>query len=172
MSHNKLTDVESGAPTMPRNALFNKILLELCWWAVTAIVIWLILNPIYQSMREWPFWGWNVIFIVSVITLWRYILLFPHTLIAKKQIVKFILMVLMVPFTFKMIEGLHGFMTFIEEKTFESLTGHLPPRPRKSLERYIWVEMLFFGAGSILAGPAFAFRMLISVWRTRNQGSS
>jgi hypothetical protein len=37
------------------------------------------------------------------------------------------------------------------------------------MERYIWGEMLFFGAGSILAAVLFIRRMFRSVWTYRNR---
>ena len=62
-------------------------------------------------------------------------------------------------------------MVFIEEKTWEPLTGHLPLDDKKSIEHYMWTEMLFFGAGSIIAAPVFAIRMMLSIWRTHNRGT-
>ena len=76
-----------------------------------------------------------------------------------------------VAITFVLINGLNQFLTFIEEKTWEPLTGHLPVADRRSIENYIWSEMLFFGAGSCIAAPAFAARMMLSIWRTRNRGT-
>jgi hypothetical protein len=31
--------------------------------------------------------------------------------------------------------------------------------------------MIFFGAGSVICGPALALRLLISIWRTHNRGT-
>jgi len=122
-------------------------------------------------MHVWPFEWWNVIFVVVLMTLARYIFLLKHTFLAKNQVLKVVLILLMFPLTFALINGLHGFMNFIEEKTWDPLTGHLPLADKRAIEHYIWTEMLFFGAGSIIAAPVFAVRLLMSVWRTHNRGT-
>jgi len=147
------------------------LLLELVWWVVTTLVAWATQYPIHKAMYVWPFGWWNAIFVVALITLTRYIFLLEHTFLAKKQVLKVVLLVLMIPLTFVFVHGLHGFMNFIQEKTWDPLTGHLPPADKKAIEDYIWTEMLFFGAGSVIAAPVFAGRLMLSVWRTHNRGT-
>ncbi len=144
--------------------------LELVWWAVTAVVIFGVLYPIYKAMYSWPFVQWNILFMVVLITLSRYIFLMQHTFLAKRQVLKIALLLLMFPVTFALISGLNGFMTYIEEHTWESMTGHLPEGTRLSMESYIRTEMLFFGAGSIIVAPLFAISLMRSIWITRNRG--
>ncbi len=146
--------------------------LELVWWLLTAVVAWAVLWPIHKAMHVWPFERWNVIFIVALITLARYTFLLPHTFIARAQEVKVALFLLMFPLTFVLVEAVNGFMVYIEENTWDGLTGHLPLERKQSVEEYIWAEMLFFGVGSFIAAPVFAVRLLISVWRTRNRGTA
>lgn len=150
-----------------RNSLVLQ--LELVWWAVTALVVFAVLYPIHKAMYVWPFQGWNIVFIVALITLSRYIFLMPHTFIAKRQVLKIALLLLMFPVTFVLISGLNGFLTYVEDHTWESLTGHLPGQTRLSVESYIWGEMLFFGSGSIIAAPLFAARLMRSIWTLRNR---
>ena len=148
-----------------------KITLELIWWVVTAIVVWLVLRPINQAMHVWPFEFTNVLFVVVLLTLTRYIFLLKHTFISHQQILKIVLMFLMFPLTFLLVERVNEFLGFIEEQTWEPLTGHLPPMQQPVIEEYIWGQMLFFGVGSALAAPAFAIRMMLSIWRSRNRGT-
>lgn len=145
--------------------------LEVVWWVVTAVAVWAILYPIQKAMHVWPFKWSNVAFIVVLITLARYTFLLKHTFLAKKQVLKVVLLLLMIPLTFILVNGLNGFMVFIEEKTWEPLTGHLPLGEKLAIEHYIWTEMLYFGAGSIIAAPVFACRLMLSVWRTHNRGT-
>lgn len=146
------------------------ILLELVWWIVTALIVWAVLHPIYQVMYVWPFEVWNIIFIVTLVTLARYVFLLQHTWLAHLQEVKVVLIILMFPILFIYISGLNGFMNFIEEKTWDPITGHLPPLDRRSVEQYIWFEMLFFGAGSCMTIIVFMVRLFRSVWTLRNRG--
>jgi FlaA1/EpsC-like NDP-sugar epimerase len=148
-----------------------KVTLELLWWVVTVIMVWAVLRPIHKAMHLWPFEAWNVVFVVSLITLTRYIFLLRYTFIARQQVLKIALMLLMFPLTFKFIEGVNAFLTYIEEKTWEPLIGHLPLAQQAPIQEYIWGEMLFFGVGSTIAAPVFAGRMMLSIWRTRNRGT-
>jgi hypothetical protein len=145
--------------------------LELLWWVLTALIVWAVLFPIHKAMRVWPFEGWNIAFVVVVVTFTRYIFLLKHTFLARLQEVKVALIILMFPFTFFLIEAVNGFMVYIEENTWEDLTGHLPLADKHAIEGYIWTEMLFFGVGSFIAAPALAVRLMLSVWRTRNRGT-
>lgn len=147
------------------------LLLEIVWWIATAFIVWAILYPIHKAMYVWPFELWNVIFVVVLITLARYIFLLKHTFLAKQQVIKVALLLLMFPLTFTLVNELNAFMVFIEEKTWDPLTGHLPPADKKAIEDYIWTQMLFFGAGSIIAAPVFAGRLMMSIWRTHNRGT-
>ncbi len=147
------------------------ISLELIWWVLTALVVWAVLYPINKAMQVWPFQGWNIAFVVILITLTRYIFLLKHTLLAWQQEVKIGLLLLMFPLTFMAIDAVNGFMVYIEENTWETLTGHLPTAEKRGIESYMWAEMLFFGVGSCIAAPAFAVRLFISIWRTRNRGT-
>lgn len=145
--------------------------LELIWWVVTAVVVLAVLYPIHKAMYVWPYEAWNIAFMVVLITLARYLFLLPHTFLAKQQEVKVALLILMFPLTFIMVDALNGFMVYIEENTWDPLTGHLPLAEKNSIEQYIWTQMLFFGMGSCLTPPAFAARLMLSIWRTRNRGT-
>jgi FlaA1/EpsC-like NDP-sugar epimerase len=147
------------------------LVLEMLWWVVTAIVVLAVLYPIQKAMHVWPFQTWNIVFVITLVTLTRYIFLLPHTFLAKRQEIKVGLIIAVFPFLFYLIGGLSGFMTYVEEHTFEQLTGHLPAADKKSIENYLWNEMLFFGAGSIIAAPVLAGRLFLSIWRLRNRGT-
>lgn len=147
------------------------LVLELLWCVITAIVVLAVLYPIQKAMHVWPFQTWNIVFVITLVTLTRYIFLLPHTFLAKRQEVKVGLIIAVFPFLFYLIGGLNGFMTYIEENSFEALTGHLPAANKKSIEDYLWNEMLFFGAGSIIATLVLAGRLFLSIWRLRNRGT-
>lgn len=154
---------------MNRNNLL--IQFELMWWAATVLVVFAVLYPAHKAMLVWPFERWNIIFVVTLITFVRYIFLLKHTFLAQRQLFKAVLIVLMVPGTFLLIGGLNEFMSWIEDHTWEPLTGHLPLSEKRGTENYLWGEMLFFGAGSIIAAIAFAGRLLWSIWLTHNRNS-
>jgi hypothetical protein len=143
--------------------------MELLWWVVTGVVAAAVLYPIHQAMHTWLFEVSNIIFIVVLITLARHIFLLEHTFLGDQQEIKVAALIAMFPLIFMLIGDLNTFMVYIEEKTWEPFTGHLPTAQRINMERYIWGEMLFFGAGSILAAVLFIRRMFRSVWTYRNR---
>jgi hypothetical protein len=145
--------------------------LELLWWVITAGIVLIVLYPIHKAMNVWTFERYNIFFVVTLVTVTRYTFLLKHTLIAKRQVFKIVIMLAMFPLVFMLVDNLHNFMVSIENYTWDPLTGHLPPAQKKSIESYLWVEMLFFGAGSIFAAPVLAVRLFMSVWRTRNYGT-
>jgi len=147
------------------------ILLELIWWTATAIAAFALVYPIRQALPVWPFQPWNVAFIMVLITFTRYIFLLQYTFLAKRQVLKVVLILLLLPVTFMLISGLYGFMNYIEEKSWEPLTSNLPAEQKRAIESYIWGTMIFFGAGSVIAAPVLAGRLFLSVWRTRNRGT-
>ena len=176
MAVQELDSTANSLPLAGKNKFMQKqqgvrILLEFTWWIITAVVVWAVLAPINKAMYEWPFCTWNIIFIVALVTFTRYIFLLEHTFLAKQQILKIVLLLLMFPATFMFINGISDFMVFIEEKTWDPMTGHLPASEKLSTEQYIWNEMLFFGVGSVVTAPIFAVRMMLSIWRTRNRGT-
>ncbi|MDX2280508.1 MAG: hypothetical protein NW218_13045 [Saprospiraceae bacterium] len=145
--------------------------LELLWWVITAGIVLIVLYPIHKAMHVWTFERMNIFFVVTLVTVTRYIFLLKHTLIAKRQVFKIVIMLAMFPLVFMLVDYLHNFMVSIENYTWDPITGHLPAAQKKSIESYLWVEMLFFGAGSIFAAPVLAVRLFMSVWRTRNYGT-
>jgi FlaA1/EpsC-like NDP-sugar epimerase len=145
--------------------------LEAVWWIATAVLIAIVLYPIGQSVKGWPFQISNIVFIVVLVTLTRYIFLLKHTFLAYQQYLKAALIILCIPLAFMLIGNLNGFLVWIEENTWEPLLGHLPLEQQRSMEIYAWNEMLFFGAGSIIATAAFAIRLFMSIWRVHNRGT-
>lgn len=142
------------------------------WWILTAVVVYVVLYPIHKAMYVWPFQGWNIAFIIVLLTFSRYIFLMKHTFLAQRQTLKVVFILLMFPLTFAMINGLNIFLTYVEDNTWDTLTGHLPADEKRSIEEYLWNEMVFFGAGSVIVGPVIAVRLFLSVWRTHNRGTS
>lgn len=155
-----------------QNRTLLLVFLEILWWVITAVVVWIVLAPIYKAMYVWPFRNLNITYIIILITLVRYTFLLQHTFLAKQQILKIVLMLAMFPVTFMLVDKLNGFMTFVDDHSWDMITGHLPGLQKAEIEHYLWNEMLFFGVGSVIAAPVFAVRMMISIWRTRNLGTT
>jgi len=144
--------------------------LELLWVLITALVVVLVLLPVFRSAATFPFYFLNIVYIVALINCTRYIFLLPLTPIAKKETWKIILVFLCLPAIFFMVQELNLFQAFLDERGIEALVGEqLPFDRRNALGRYIHNEIMLFGVGSIISTVILPFRLLISVWRGRNK---
>jgi hypothetical protein len=142
--------------------------IEFLWWAITAVVTLAVLWPIWSAGIAWKFQTSNILFIVTLITFARHIFTLEYSLIAKKQVLKAGIMIAMVPYVFLLVSHLNGFQVYVEEHVWEELTSHLDYASRKPIESYMWNEMLFFGAGSILSAIVLAVRLFRSIWKQYN----
>lgn len=152
-----------------RNSLHLR--LELLWWLVTALVVVGVLYPIYKINADYPFLFINAIFIVSLITLGRYILLLRHTFLAYRQWLKVIVAVLCIPLFLFLMKELNIFRAVANELGLEEMFSHLSMAGQTNMSKYVRSEMLFFGTGSIIGAALMAVRMVISFWRTHNRGT-
>lgn len=145
--------------------------LEILWWGVTALVVGAVLYPVWTETSGYPFYAMNIVFVVAMITLTRYIFLLKHTFIAHWLLVKIALIFVSIPVVFLLVQELNYFQTYIDENGFDPFIREVVTSNQRSLARYIQSQMLFFGVGSIIAGFTFPMRMLISVWRQYNKGT-
>lgn len=149
----------------------QKHFLELIWWAITILITVAVLFPIYSSLPSYPF-GWiNIIYIITFITVSRYIFLLQHTFLAHKEYPKVILVFLCIPAVFLLVQELNLFQTYIDQEGVDALVGSLPYAKRESMLAYIRNQMFFFGMGSIVSCVLFPFRLILSIWRGRNRGT-
>lgn len=149
----------------------QKLLLELIWWVITALIVVLVMYPIWTNVVDYPVYWQNVMFIVVFITLTRYIFLLKFTFLAKIQWLKVLFVLMAVPCIFLMIEQHNGFQTNLDNIGPEYVTSGVDYDKVMSLATYIKSEFTFFAVGSIIASVAFPLRMIISVWRLKNKGT-
>jgi len=149
----------------------QKYYLELIWWIITIIAAIVVLFPIYSTLDDYRF-GWiNLVYILTFITVSRYIFLLKYTFLARIEYLKIVLIFLCIPAVFLLIQELNLFQTYIDKQGVDALVGELPYGKRESMLAYIRNEMFFFGTGSIVSCIIFPFRLIISIWRGRNRGT-
>ncbi|MBI1224621.1 MAG: hypothetical protein GC192_05245 [Bacteroidetes bacterium] len=148
------------------------IKLELVWWAITAILLMAVILPIYVANKNFPYLIPNIIFVLTFITLSRYIFMLRYTPIRYAQWLKVLLLICCIPLVIYMIQELHAFTRFADEIGVQALFSELVEKSQDKLVEYTKAEMLFFGVGGILATVIFPFRMIISFWRTHNLGTT
>lgn len=146
------------------------IRLEVIFWILTALVAFGVIYPIVSRVAYYPFLQTNIIYIVTFITVTRYLFLLRFTFLARRQVLKTALVFVFVILIFYLVQELNYFQTFIDEQGMAAIVGNLPYERQDDMGRYIHSQMLLFGVGSIISSVLFPFRLIISVWRTRNLG--
>ena len=146
-----------------------KIILELCWWIFTAIVVYLLLHPITEKIYQYPFLWINAAFIIFFITFTRYIFLLKYTWVANIEWAKLVFILAGMGIVYILMNGFSDVRTYMSENGLTKFMNHLPPDDRSKLGSYIGNQLLFFGVGSTISAIALIFRLIISVWRGRNQ---
>lgn len=144
--------------------------LELLWWLFTAIIITLVMLPIYFNVPAFPFWKENTLMIILFITFSRYFFLLPLTFIARMKWIKVAIIAVTVLFVGIMSTTISDIRNFMDEQGLQTLVDHLHVTRQTSMMRYIKNELVFFGVGSIITGILLAMRMIVSLWRMRNSG--
>lgn len=145
--------------------------LEAVFWLVTAVLTIAVMLPILSNAPDFPFMMYNIIAVAMFFTLARYIFLLRLTPIARLTPAKIILTFLAIGIFFYLLDGLSAFQNTLDEEGTYSMVSHLNVDKQIPLSKYIRSEMIFFGTGAIIATFLLPFRMVISVWRTRNRNT-
>lgn len=145
--------------------------LELVWLLFTLLVFLIVAAPVYLKIPGFPFYPVNFVFVAVFITATRYIFLLSSTFLARQQVLKIFFFFVSIPLVFYLVGEIHGFQTFLDEEGLQSIMPNLSLQEGLQMAGYVRAEFLFFGVGSVIAVVAFAFRMLISVWRLHNRGT-
>lgn len=146
-------------------------LMELIWWIMTALVVVVILFPVFENVPEYPFWTYNILYITLFITYTRYIFHLKHTWLARLFWLKIIFIFTSIPVTFLLIEGINSFQVYLDEVGINDFLGHLSNVQQQSLATYIRTEMIFFGTAAVIGSILWPIRLIISIWRVRNRGT-
>lgn len=152
---------------MPLNRMLQ---LELLWWVLSLAVTALIMLPIAIYTQGYPFWVPNVVYILTFLTFTRYLFLLRFSFFAHLTWFKLLLLFACIPIAFFLIQELNTFQVFVDYNETEDLVGLLPYATMESMRAYIYNEYLLFGVGSIICTVLLPFRLVISIWRSRNTG--
>jgi hypothetical protein len=146
--------------------------LELVFWVITAVITLGVLRPILVNFNDFPFLWQNVLIIAVAINYTRYTFLWRHTIFAKSNIIRALFLLATIPLVFFMIQNLNGFQIYLDDGGYETfmdlLKNPLADERKKGLLQYIRSEFVFFSVAAISAGVVMPIRIVISIWRTRN----
>jgi len=150
----------------------KKIVLEIIWWLATAVILMLILLPIYTEVgAKYDFYASNIFFIVLFVTFTRWIFLTKHTFFADNKTLKLIFIFLPIPLFFYAMDSLYDFQDYMDQDNYIQMLNHLTPDAAMDMFKYIKYQYLFFGTGSIFVIFLMPIRMIVSIWRKMNRGT-
>jgi hypothetical protein len=136
---------------------------------MTAVVVVVVMYPIWTQFPEYKFNGTNIVYIACFLTFARYTFLLRYSFLAQAQNVKigFILLTLII--ILGLITQIQDFNVWIDAGDPERLMPLVPISKRDGLLNYIKSEFLFFAVGAIVESVFLSGRLMQSVWRTRNK---
>ena len=143
--------------------------MELLFWAFTILIALAFSYPIYRTGAPFPFYMMLFLFIITFITLTRYLFLLKFTFLAYQKWIKGIIVFLMIPLASYLINELNMFQTFIDEEGLDQFFRFMPLLERIELTNYIRNVIIFFGTASIIVTILFPFRLILSIWRNMNK---
>ena len=94
----------------------GKIMMEVIWWLITAIVVIMAAQPLWTSFVQYSFVYELIMFGVIFITYTRYLFFMKYTFLAKAQIIKFVFIFLSLPLAFYLIQVFFNYQDFLEKQ--------------------------------------------------------
>jgi glucan phosphoethanolaminetransferase (alkaline phosphatase superfamily) len=168
-TENRQPTTDNPPPMPSTHHLYQRF--ELLWWAITILATGAVLAPVIIEVKDYPLYLLNILFIITFLTLTRYIFLLHLTFLARRQRLKVALVFLCIPFIFYLVEQLNGFQDFLDTEGAIALVESLPAESQAGMAFYIQNQMLLFGVGSIISAVLFPLRLVVSVWRNYNKGT-
>lgn len=151
----------------------NKILLESIWWVVTAVIVTVVMYPIWTNFPAYKFNGVNIATIVLFVTFARYTFFLKYTFLATWQYAKIGFVLVTIAIVATLMTQIQSFNVWIDGGDPDILLESVGnAAKRESLLNYIKSEFLFFVVAAIISAVILAGRLLVSVWRLRNRGKA
>ena len=151
----------------------NKILLEIVWWIVTAVILTVVMFPIWKNFPDFKFNITNVVYVICFITFTRYTFLLKHTFLADWERGKIAFVLCVFALSGILMVQLQDFNVWYDNGDPDILLATVKKEGvRPSLLEYIKTEFVLFSVASIISAFVLAGRLLVSVWRLRNRGKA
>ncbi len=153
----------------------TKIMLELLWLLITAIVVILTVQPVWFNFELKHFLYELVLFQAIFITYTRYIFTLKNTFLAKAQKLKVVLLFLSIPLTFYLVQLFFNYQDFLDKQNegmqefAQYFVEDISNDTHYETLQYLTKVYLFFGFGAIISVIMSPFRLLVSFWRVFNK---
>lgn len=148
-----------------------KISFEILSLIAAAIIALLFLFPIYLSSDNYSFYISNFLFIFLFITFTRYLFFLKYTPFSHFTPIKVTYIFITIPLAVFLTDSFSEFQAFTDTIGIQEFVKNLEGPKQIGTIAYIRNQMLFFGAGSVVATVLLSLRMIISIWRVRNRNA-
>ena len=135
----------------------NKILLESIWWVVTAVIVTVVMYPIWTNFPAYKFNGVNIATIVLFVTFARYTFFLKYTFLATWQYAKIGFVLVTIAIVATLMTQIQSFNVWIDGGDPDILLESVGnAAKRESLLNYIKSEFLFFVVAAIISAVFLA----------------
>lgn len=139
--------------------------LEIIWWLFTLVLATLVLLPIKSQGINFPFYAYNMVYVIATVTLTRYLFFLNLSWLKDRFVAQAGLIFMLIPLLFMMGQGLNEFITYQDNNGPDVLIKGLTSESANAMNAYIKSEYFFFGTWAMVAGLILPFRILVNVWR-------
>ena len=146
------------------------LLFELTWWAFTLVLAGLVLLPIYGTVPGFPFFVPNFIYVVTAVTVTRYLFLLEVSWLRDRLILQAAVAILLIPLIFYMVQAFNAFIIYFDERGPDVLIRGLEAETGTTIDRYMHAEYRFFGVWAVVASAIMPFRLIYNAWARYRAG--
>jgi hypothetical protein len=154
---------------------WSKVAMEGIWWLLTAIVAFLVVQPLWVDFKRYDFIYELILYVIVFITFARYVFFLKYTFLAYFQKMKFLLIFASIPLIFYLVQEFFEFQDFLERQNsglqeaeiyFKDDMGF---QDREDTLAYLSKVYTFFAIAAIITVIITPFRLLKSYWRVYNK---
>jgi len=153
------------------SSLKYKLTFEFVCLFCAAVIAVLLILPIYLSSSSYRFLSSHFIFIFSFLTFTRYIFFLRFSPFSHYTPVKLVFIFLTIPLAVLLTDEFSKFQEYSDTVGLQELVKDVHANKQNGMIAFIRNQLLFFGAGSVVATVLLAFRFIVSIWRVRNRNS-
>ena len=153
----------------------GKFLMELIWWLITAIVVWMVAEPLWGNFVQYEFVYEAIMYVIVFITYARYLFLLKYTFLAHFQVMKVLLIFAALPLAFYLVQVFFNYQDFLEKQNQGMIEFQIYFREGITATEhfetlnYLTKVYSFFGMSAIICVVISPFRLLLSFWRVYNK---
>ncbi|MBK8700626.1 MAG: hypothetical protein IPN29_14285 [Saprospiraceae bacterium] len=142
---------------------------EIVFLAIAIALAVAVMRPIHDYFgHNFDYYVSNYIFIVLFLTYSRYLFLLKYTPFSHNLWIKLIMLFASIPLLLWLVDDTYDFRRILDETGLEPLINSTNLDTKLNIAKYTKYEYLFFSTGAIITLIMLPFRMMVSIWRVKN----